>query len=403
MKGRYFTFIIMLAATAACNLYGDGLQDGKPRMYCERGRGDGSSSDAGSHGHPGPEDGTPAFVPDTSIFISAVRCEPGYDWRRDTAYGVSSSELLLMHNGEVIVRVPTSAAAHVCTDPDMHHIIGGHLYTEFSNGSRTYIGCDGKELFSFEGREFLKGLCEKDGRIYTLSEKRTGKGFTLRKDGDIIMSVLSGELLGSFNEPSYRSTGALYIDDGRLCFAYSSGSPASSQYYLIRDGEETSAPVAGTNVLDIRSVLGKDIVIRTSASGLTWTSARIWPESDGYLIAGDLLYNGSQCSGILDTRSGNFTWLGARGMHIYYKDGKFAALNPASTEGNLFFPGQCADMLGARLAKVMTPLDTGEPPFLDTGEEIEEFDGFNGFLTGLRTEISLPTKAGGFRQEAHGY
>lgn len=402
MKGRYLTIFIMLAAAAACDILGDGLQDGRPRMYCERGRGDGSSSNAGSHGHPGPEDGTPAFVPDTSIFISAVRCEPGYDWRRDTAYGVSSSELLLMHDGEVIVCVPTSAAAHVCTEPDMHHIIGGHLYTEFSNGTRTYIGRDGEELFSFEGREFLKGLCEKDGKVYTLSEKRSGKGFSFRENGTVIISSSSGDILGSFSEPSYRGTGALYLDDGKVCFTYSSGSSLFKQFNLVRDGEESS-PGRGPNILDVRSVQGKDVVAKTSFSGMVWSNARIWPESDGYLISGDALYNGSRCSGILDTRNGEFKVLGPAGLLIYYKNGMSAAMDPGSMEGCFFFPGACADMLGSNLAKVITPLDTGRPPYLDTGDRIEKYEGFNGFLTGLSTEISLPTKVGGSRQEGHGY
>ena len=387
---RTFGFILglaMLTSLAACDILEDGLQMGRPRRYCQRQNGDGYSKDNESPGHPLPDDSIQRFVPDTAIFLSAVRCDPSYDWRRDTAYGGGSAELLLIRDGEVAVTIPSGPDNRVSAAPDMHHIIDGHLYTEYSTGDRTFIGRDGHILFDVEGREFLKGILVRDSTVYTLSEFRSGKGFVLRKDGIPMLVKSEGRIIGDFSDPAYHGSGALYRDEGRICFSYLSANGGM----IVRDGVERCVTASPEGVQDIRSVKGKDIIAGRKAFGYEWEGARIRPFGSSYCISGDVQVGDERFATLYNCSTGRLTRLGPEGSMVYSKDGMAAILTEDELDGFYFFTGACADMLGDALAVALTPVNRESPPILRADGSVTEFGDLNGFLTGVSVEISLPS------------
>lgn len=112
----------------------------------------------------------PSVETDTTIFVSAIIMNDDYDWRRDTAKRTCGCELVLLKDKEKILSLEVSEDNFISPDPDMHHIIDGHLYTDFSTKCETIIKCDGSIILRYPGREYLCGLLLKDGFIYTGTE-----------------------------------------------------------------------------------------------------------------------------------------------------------------------------------------------------------------------------------------
>ena len=206
------------------------------------------------HGDDGEQEGGGEIVrqADTSIYFCAVRFDDDYVWQRDTAYGSVPYELLLFKDFEQILSIKSSEASCISPDHDTHHIIDGHLYTEYSNLTRTTIGRDGAVILDFSGREFLKGLMPHDGDIYTLTEKRDGNGFNFRKNGELLFTKSGGSVFGGMDDPSYGPTGALYFDRGDLTFCYWTGKGALRKYFRVRNGteEEEITKFSGKEVTD---------------------------------------------------------------------------------------------------------------------------------------------------------
>ena len=126
---------------------------------------------------------------DTTIYFCAVDFPQGYDWRRDSACGNSSATLRIYRNFEPVASFDTGESSCIGTDPDTHHWLNGNLYTEYNLYDQTVISRNGKELFRYEGKEFLKGLLEIDGDIWTLGQNCSGRGFSLRSVCAIVARV----------------------------------------------------------------------------------------------------------------------------------------------------------------------------------------------------------------------
>ena len=131
--------------------------------------------------YPQPERPEPVTeVPDTGrhLYIAAVEYPEGYDWVRDTARGTVDARMLLFKDGECVLSLPAGDRARIGTDPDTHHLIGGNLYTTWSDGKRTCIKCNGEDLFDYEGGESMFRLAQ---RIYNLLDdlKKDGRNFIL--------------------------------------------------------------------------------------------------------------------------------------------------------------------------------------------------------------------------------
>lgn len=260
-------FAILAAAlplTCSCIDRSLGVEPFKTRQEVLTGGGG-----AGRHGTYG---GTSTAHRDTTIFVSGIDFPKEYDWRQDSLYGGIPARVVLLRGGERVLELPTGSAQHVSAQADMHHLVEGHLYTEYTDGTRTYIKLDGKDLYTFEGRESLRGILPMGTDLFTLAQKRSGSGFILRKGTTVVMERDEGVVQGTFGESGDGEYGALYEDDGHICFNYTRrlGSDGNKQaFYLVDNGLETQLYSDRSEVIGAR-VVGGDIckVCWSAASGL---------------------------------------------------------------------------------------------------------------------------------------
>lgn len=380
--------LLLLLSAAGCTLLENDLAMGRPRFSNER---SGNDADSVNNIKSPEEPAGPRHTADTAVFISAVRCGPGYDWKRDSAYGCPSAEILLIRDGETVVSIPVESGSCVSAAPDRHHILDGHLYTEFCDYSQTVIGRDGQELYRVSGREQLKGLCVKGEDLFTLSERLDSKGIVLRKNGEAVLSKADADAFGGFDDPSYGQTGALYEDGGHICFAFKIKKENSVTCHMARDGNEESVPGAGAGTFDLKSVSNRNIAVSSSALGHKWKDAHIWRNGDSYLVAGESADDDSgRLYKIVDAKTRQSTAFKMDGAVIYYKNGASLALDTEEMErDNYCFSTRCAAILGTELITLHTPKD-GSAPFLMEGGVKTEFRDLEGYLTGVTADISLP-------------
>jgi hypothetical protein len=142
-------------------------------------------------------------------YMTVVEYKRGYDWRSDQAGGSVKCSLAVYADGVPVMKIPAGDQYEVSSDPDMHRIIEGHLYTDWSTDTETVIKKDGQTLFRYQGRESICGMEVIDNHIYTLGLSRNGSGFAFRKDGDVVLSRSQGCIIGS-----------MVNDRDSLCFAF---------------------------------------------------------------------------------------------------------------------------------------------------------------------------------------
>lgn len=233
---------------------------------------------------------------DTSVFVTAVEFPDGYDWRRDSSYGAVAGRLVLYRDGERLLAVPAGLGSRASLAPDLHHLVDGHLYTEFCTADETVVARDGEDIFSYGGREILRGLLVEGEDVYTLGQNRSGSGFALRRNGEPLFVSDAGSLASHMSSDPAYPTGALYRDGGNLCFSYwkplAEGS-ATRVWYVVEDGVETAVDAGSGEVSEIRVVDGAvNIIPRAKAySWERWQyrdgkwSASVTVNEDDYVIA----------------------------------------------------------------------------------------------------------------------
>lgn len=170
------------------------------------------------------------YDPDKTVcYVTLMSYADGYDWRPDWEKGSVRCSLVVLADGIPMMKVPVGDEYETSSDPDMHRIVDGHLYTDFSTSSETVVKKDGRLLFRYPGRELICGLIVDSSDVYTLGHPRDGGGFTYRRNGEILLQRTSG-----------RSFARLYRDKGDICFAFSepvvSASDTIERYYHVRNG-----------------------------------------------------------------------------------------------------------------------------------------------------------------------
>ena len=191
----------------------------------------------GKHKEEEPDPGPPA--PDTMVYVAAVAFPDDYDWRRDPEQGSVSGNLILYENGSPLLKLPTGSKGEIDPDPDTHHFLNGHLYTEYCGSGGTVIKCDGEELVRWAEQEVLKGMVVRDGVIYTLGRDLEGNGFSFRKNGEMLLRQNEGTVFGDFRDPSCGPTGALVEDlEESISFGFKTSSGLSrvvdAQIYQVK-------------------------------------------------------------------------------------------------------------------------------------------------------------------------
>lgn len=190
--------------------------------------------DSGENVWTGPGSGLNEDIRDAVCYVSGIDYPNGWDWT-DTSKDAESAKryLVVLADGVPMLKLPIGEGHEVSTDPDMHRIIDGHLYTIFCNDGHTSIRKDGKAFLKYEGTENIRDIIVDGENFYTLGVLRDGGGFTYRKNGELIMERRTGNVFERLN-----------IDSGKICFAFcqslTTSDGASERYYIVRDGRQSS-------------------------------------------------------------------------------------------------------------------------------------------------------------------
>lgn len=180
--------------------------------------------------------GTSGPVKNTVWYATGFDYPEDYDWRSDPEAGTVKCSLVVFANGIPMMKIPVGDEYQTSADPDMHRMIDGSLYTDYSSDSLTVIKKDGRFLLQYPGREMIVGMDVDGGDVYTLGRSRNGDGFSFRKNGEILVSRPSGSV---FNH--------MVKTDRGYAFAFSepiiSAEGSIDRYYAYVDGELTQVGV----------------------------------------------------------------------------------------------------------------------------------------------------------------
>lgn len=155
----------------------------------------------------------------------------------------------------------TGESSCIGTDPDTHHWLNGNLYTEYNLYDQTVISRNGKELFRYEGKEFLKGLLEIDGDIWTLGQNSSGRGFSLRCNGDEVLKRTDGVIFGDLASWTHEG---LYLDSGKICFCYLRETVSTNNLYKVIDSKESLHTTRSQNVHDMKICSGSVQIVQST-------------------------------------------------------------------------------------------------------------------------------------------
>ncbi len=394
----FLPWIPVLLLLGGCVLLEEPFPGRRTRLECHRENPARAGTDSAGHAS--------AATADTTLLFSAVRFPEDYDWQRDTAYGTVPYELLLYRDFQPVLSLRSGAGCCFTPDPDRHHLLSGHLYTERTLSAQTLVGRDGEELFRFAGRELLVGLLEDGEDLYTLSRKDGGLGFSFRCNGRLLFEREEGSPYGSLSDPSYGPGGALYRDREHIVFCYHSGKAGSQAHYLVRDGEEIRLGQIrpDARILDLKYLREAAIPLHGVVFTHSLSEGRIWPESSGYSVTG--LFSGPEgrlVSGCLPSRSLSTLEPVCEGEALLYhspqatfalteeEDGTLRWYGPdggGRSEGPArFLSADCALALGTELILAYSPRDNGESPHVRFGGQVREI-GMNGYVSGVGVVLS---------------
>ena len=162
-------------------------------------------------------------------YVTAFDYPEGYDWRMDPEKGTVKCSLVVFADGLPMLKVPVGDSFEVSSDPDMHKMIGGHLYSYYSSEGEMVMKKDGKTILRYPGNEMISGILVQEDTLYTLGYPLQGDGFVFRKNGEAVISRTAG-----------RTFGRLQSDGGRICFAFTEPVHADGEdierYYHYSDG-----------------------------------------------------------------------------------------------------------------------------------------------------------------------
>lgn len=364
---------------------------------------------------------------DESLFsVCGVRVPDGYDWQKDSAGGLAECELVLLRDTVEILSLRTGVQTRISTEPDSHHLIDGHLYTEYSDAVSTSVLRDGEEVLRFNGREKMRGILpSRDGHLITLGAERDGQGFCLRKDGEILIRNAEGYVCGDFGQGPYYSTGALYENEGHYYFSYLLINGMNRMYYDVCDAVSREMDWLGTgsSLIAFRHVGGKDVAAWTDESQTNLKigensysvnrkryfleTATVIPEGpSGCCIAGQFRdFSGKAVpyrftpSGISIYSSRGGLWQFSGGtfvlsvhqaadstVYVYHSDGRSVSL----VRDAFIWEESCACMQDGGIAMAMNRRTKGKRPFIWYRSKVTEMD-FEGYLTGICPIVSPPS------------
>ena len=193
---------------------------------------------------------SPEALPEgASVWATAVAFPATTDWRAGETEGAG---LLLFKNGRKVDSLPGKD----WLQPERHRFREGHLWTQYTDGARSYIARDGAPFLSFDGEESPVGFLLLGGHVHTLGQ-RPGGGCCYRIDGKEVFSSAQGLVLGSGSDPDWEG-GALCADGGGVYYTIGLSQQSAStpvwEYRLMRGADiwKVITPPAGAQLFDVR-------------------------------------------------------------------------------------------------------------------------------------------------------
>ena len=225
---------LLQVLTAACGLREIGGYDSDE--YGDAWKGPGMSIKPG---------GGAGSVKKSVWYVTGVDYPEGYDWMADSEAGSVKCSLVVYANAVPMLKVPVGREYLTSADPDMHRMIDGDLYTDYSTDSLTVIKKNGKEIFCYPGREMVIGMSLDSTGLYTLGQARNGGGLTFRRNGELLYGHARGQVVGQLSE------------SGRT-FAFSEkilGIETAAERYYLYDGGKVSQIGVRDDVLKIWDII----------------------------------------------------------------------------------------------------------------------------------------------------
>ena len=288
-------------------------------------------------------------------YMTALDYRKGYDWRTDSERGTVRCSLVVYADERPIMKVPVGDAYETGADVDMHRIIKGHLYTDYSTESETVIKKDGTQLYRYPSRESILGMDIVGEDLYTLGQSRNAAGITLRKNGEVLFDRQQANVIGQ-----------LYNDRDSLCFAFCEQIDGTSnqRYYsyvgtrlsqiAVREDikkvwdifvcqEETMYVASLVGVKAPILFVGDKMTILPLKADATLISCRIFKTDEKVGVEGTCRLN----TGV----HYNTVWLGAdelygssgSGSVVALRtdgEGVFFAINPSNSDGMIYRAGE---------------------------------------------------------------
>lgn len=182
----------------------------------------------------------PGIVPPSMkksvTFVSAFDYPEGYQWHFDRENGSVRCSLVVFMEESPVLKIPVGEEYRVSSDPDMHRIIDGHLYTFFSDEAETIVKKDGKPLFSYPQPEMITDIKVINGLVHTLGHPRSGEGFSYRVNGEVCLLREGGyafeRIMCQDTIASVAFVEPIRVDDGVL-----------ERYYIMRGGKVSQIAV----------------------------------------------------------------------------------------------------------------------------------------------------------------
>ena len=283
-------------------------------------------------------------------YVTALDYQKGYDWRTDRARESVRCSLIVFADGVPVMKVPVGRDYETGSDPDMHRIIDGHLYTDYSTDEETVIKKDGALMFRYQGRESLCGLKVLGDDLYTLGQYRDGKGFAFRRNGEILLKKENGTVMGSISS-----------DGDSLCFAYyeliRNAGGNVGRYYMSVNGKVSQIALREdvkavwdvlchkgqviylaslTGVQDPVLISGESMTALQLPQGASLSACRLIPSGGNIIAEGICRHNGDLYDAL---------WLNGRLQTVFPKDrmvssldvsdnGVFCAINPTVSDSS---------------------------------------------------------------------
>jgi len=296
-------------------------------------------------------------------YMVALDYRDGYDWRSDEARESVKCSLVVYRDGIPMMKVPVGNLYDSGTDPDMHRIVEGHLYTDYSVDGETIIKKDGVPLFRYDGCEAICGMAVKAGDTYTLGRSRTGEGFSFRRNGEIVIAREQGDILSGLVDDCdslcFSFTERIINSDGLVERHYVSINGKVAQVAVREDIRKVwDVTVCNGKIVYVASLVGVSLPVMFVGDSMIGMSLPIGSElvSCSLFKAGDKVgaegiyrFPNGRCNNVLWI-DGNplVTFGGAEVISAFgaYDDGVFCVVNPERKDrsGTIYRNGEVYKM-----------------------------------------------------------